>query len=145
MHLCHGYKMVYEPNYPRANFKGYIYEHVLIAEKTLGKPLPKGAEVHHYGKRNDNTQIVICQDRAYHFLLHKRMRALEACGHVSWRKCTYCKQYDEPENLYIKGRTVYHRACRVEYNKKNKVKIVVYQKEYYQKTKIKKGGYYGKL
>ena len=126
MYLNNGYKMVRKPNHPRTKGNGHVHEHILIAEKTLGKPLPKGAEVHHHGKRDDNTQIVICQDRAYHMLLHQRMRALEACGHAGWRKCNYCKQYDKPENLYIKGSLVCHMACNVvymrEYRKKNKFK-----------------------
>lgn len=46
------------------------------AELALGKPLPRGAEVHHAdGSKGDNAPLlVICQDRAYHMLLHKRMR-----------------------------------------------------------------------
>ena len=119
-----GYKLVYKPEHPRARTHGYVREHILIAEKALGKPLPKGAEVHHYGKKIDNTKLVICQDRAYHMLLHVRMRALKACGHASWRKCNYCKQYDKLENLYINNGHVCHVACRV-----------VYKKEYYQKKR----------
>jgi hypothetical protein len=57
------------------------------AEIALGKPLPKGAEVHHLdGSTSDAAPLVICQDRAYHMLLHKRMRERGMvypcrCGH----------------------------------------------------------------
>jgi hypothetical protein len=55
------------------------FEHVLIAEKALGKPLPKGAQVHHLNERkgdNRNRNLVVCPDDAYHKLLHKRARDL---------------------------------------------------------------------
>ena len=134
-----GYKLVYRPSHPKAATGGNVYEHILVAEKALGKPLPKGAEVHHYGKKTDNTKLVICQDRAYHMLLHQRMRALKACGHASWRKCGICKQYDKPENLYIYKKIAYHEACQVVYGRayreKNKAKKVAYRKEYYRKNK----------
>ena len=55
------------------------YEHVLLAERALGKPLPKGAVVHHTGERHDNHgpfKLVICPDIAYHSLIHKRMKEL---------------------------------------------------------------------
>ena len=73
-------------------------------------------------------------------LLHQRMRALEACGHTSWRKCHFCKQYDKPENLYISNYGgVYHGTCRAAYNegynKKNRVKKLAYMKEYNKKIK----------
>lgn len=50
-----------------------------LRQKALGKPLPKGAVVHHMGKPWDNHdfgKLVICPDQAYHFLLHKRAREL---------------------------------------------------------------------
>lgn len=58
---------------------GYMYEHILIAEKAVGHALPKGAEVHHVDENrsnNANGNLVVCQDRAYHQLLHRRMRRL---------------------------------------------------------------------
>ena len=58
-------------------------EHLVIAEKVLGGPLPDGAEVHHAnGIRSDNRNenLVICESRAYHRLLHQRMKAV-ALGH----------------------------------------------------------------
>lgn len=89
--------------------------HVLVAEKALGKPLPRGAVVHHVDenpRNNAPTNLVVCPDAAYHNLLHQRMRALDACGHVDWRKCWICKEYDAPERLLITGpKHSAHREC----------------------------------
>lgn len=92
------------------------FEHIEIAERTLGKPLPPHAIVHHAdGNKLNNapTNLVICPDAAYHRLLHRRMDALAACGHPDWRRCWVCKQYDDPTRLYISpnGMNVHHRHC----------------------------------
>ena len=84
----------------------------LVAEESLGKSLPVGAVVHHVnGNKVDNrpSNLVICQDTAYHFLLHVRMRALRVCGHANWRKCGYCGEYDDPLKLIQKN---HHRHWR---------------------------------
>jgi hypothetical protein len=89
-------------------------EHVRIAEKALGKPLPAGAVVHHVDENRANnapTNLVICPDAAYHNLIHQRMRALAACGNPNWRLCCRCSKYDAPENLGVSGAQAYHPAC----------------------------------
>lgn len=58
-----------------------VYEHVHLAEKALGKSLPKGAVVHHMNEnRADNHtpfNLVVCPSQLYHVLLHQRMKLYE--------------------------------------------------------------------
>lgn len=55
--------------------------HRFRAERALGHPLPPKAVVHHAdGSKADTAQLVICQDQAYHMLLHARMRVAKAGG-----------------------------------------------------------------
>lgn len=75
-------------------------EHRIVAEKALGKPLPDGAVVHHIdGDRsnNANTNLVICQDNAYHTILHNRQRAYEATGNANAARCPQCRWWVVPE------------------------------------------------
>ncbi len=114
----HGYLQIFLPDHQRASQTGYVYDHILRAEKALGKPLPQEAKVHH-ANGTKTGPLVICQDEAYHQLLHRRMRALKACGHANWRKCSYCKQYDDPKNMFINKNKSYHKECRNQHDRKN--------------------------
>ena len=87
-----------------------------IAEKVFGKRLPSNTEVHHVdiNRSNDeNNNLVICQDRKYHNLLHKRKRAYDACGHPDWIKCQICLEYGPPEEIksYKSSNSRWHSKC----------------------------------
>ena len=72
------------------------YEHVRIVERVLGKPLPKGAEIHHVdgnGLNNAHSNLVVCQDKAYHKLLHYRARVKALGGNPNTERiCSKCVQ-----------------------------------------------------
>jgi len=126
-----GYLSIKNPSHQRASAEGYVYEHLLIAESALAKPLPAGAVVHHVNRKrgdNSNGNLVICQDTAYHLLLHQRERAFRATGHANYRRCYHCHEYDAPENLYLcasGNKKGYHRKCHAayEYQRKRKLKV----------------------
>lgn len=105
--------------HPRANPAGQVLEHMLVVEAALGHPLPPKAQVHHAnGVRSDNRHgnLVACEDHAYHMLLHRRQRALAACGDPTWLPCARCKEYDAPERLVYHGKgSVVHPRCRDAY------------------------------
>ena len=110
------------PEHPRAVIgwnNNYVLAHIVIVEDVLGFPLPPGVEVHHVdgnGRNNEHSNLVVCNDRAYHSLLEQRTRALRESGHANWLRCPYCKHYDDPINLYIKPNgKAYHRSCANEY------------------------------
>lgn len=125
-----GYVAVRVLGHPRASNAGYVLEHVLIVERALGKPLPVGAEVHHVDEdkaNNDTSNLVLCQDRAYHMLLHRRQRALDACGNANAHRCKYCGGYDNQDDITVENLragffSAYHRRCGARYQQLRKLR-----------------------
>ena len=72
--LC-GYIAVYYPTHARANCNGYIYEHTLVMEEALGRPLAKDEVVHHINRdRTDNRiENLRLMSRSEHSALHCNM------------------------------------------------------------------------
>ena len=95
--------------------------HVILAEKALGRPLPKRARVHHVdgnGRNNTQSNLVICPDNSYHRLLHRRTRALELGGNANYRLCRRCKKWDDPANgMSLMRDAAFHRKCEAEHAK----------------------------
>lgn len=63
-----GYIQIYKPDHPRAN-RSYVYEHMLIIEKEIGRYLWKFEIVHHIdGKRDNNLleNLFLCKNKSEH-------------------------------------------------------------------------------
>ena len=151
------YKSIIVPGHPNAQAEsGKIDEHRYLAAKALGKPLPDGVDVHHHGGGKHGGQLVICQDRNYHKLLHIRTRAYEATGDAEKRKCDICKRWDDVSNMsnvrsaarpngrflhieckqgYDKSYYIVNREKRAAYLEANREKISANKKAYYDAKK----------
>lgn len=81
-----GYRIITDEN-EFSRYKGARRaEHIVVAERALGKNLPLDAVVHQHNRdRLDNTpsNLVICPNAAYHALLHTRMKNLELYGNAN--------------------------------------------------------------
>ena len=113
---------------------GDDFEHRQIAAKALGKPLPPKAQVHHVDdnrRNNANSNLVICQDMAYHKLLHVRTRIVRAGGNPNTeRLCSRCRRVLPLEAF---GRSTARqsgtqnacRSCGTEYRRAAKTRVSV--------------------
>lgn len=120
------YVQVSSPEHPRSGDFGYVNCHLLVAERILGKFLPPDAVIHHVDENpsnNDPSNLVICQDRAYHNLLHQRIRSLRNCGHASWKKCRFCGNYDDTDNMVTYGKQSHHRDCNNAYQRRQRTRL----------------------
>ena len=90
------------PGHPNARKNGTVLEHVLVCSAALGKPIPEGVIIHHWDRDNSNNapkNLLICQDHAYHMLIHMRQRAYEQSGHTDYKHCHICKKWFAKEDM----------------------------------------------
>ena len=68
-----GYPVVYRPDHPRARANGYVYEHIIVMETKLGRPLEPGEVVHHIdeNKRNNSPDnLMLFKNQREHDVFH---------------------------------------------------------------------------
>lgn len=67
-----GYTVVYAPEHPRADRNGYVWEHVLVMEKELGRYLAADEVVHHIdrNKSNNDPSNLLAMTKSQHAAIH---------------------------------------------------------------------------
>lgn len=109
--MRNGYKMLYLPTHHRADATGCVYEHIVVAEKKLGRLLEDSECVHHINKiRNDNSadNLIVFKTVKDHSAFHKgceielegdvyiaktpQNKSCPICGHLKDNKAALCLQ-----------------------------------------------------
>ncbi len=75
-HIHNGYIEIYAPTHPKAQSRPYVYEHILIMERHIGRYLKENEVVHHINKnkqdnRLENLHLLTVQE---HCRLHSKER-----------------------------------------------------------------------
>ena len=76
-----GYRLILDPDHHRAmnseNWKGYVYEHILVAEQSLGRHIKADEVVHHLdgNRANNRRNNLLVLERSQHAKLHFWLQA----------------------------------------------------------------------
>ncbi len=78
-HYINGYVLVYKPDHKSAfkkessGHKGYVYEHILVAERNIGRSLRATEVVHHldFIRSNNNPSNLLVMENSEHNRLHR--------------------------------------------------------------------------
>ena len=87
--ICNGYESVMVKGHPFANAKGYVFEHRLIVEKSIGRYLQPNERVHHIDgdKTNNSIENLIVLTHKEHRRIHKTPTAKwELLENIEWLK-----------------------------------------------------------
>lgn len=71
------YLQIYYPQHPRVNERGYVYQHIIIMEKIIGRYLKPKEIIHHIdGNRYNNSEnnLMLFKSRGQHINFHRRNR-----------------------------------------------------------------------
>lgn len=74
--LDKGYRTISTPNHPNANNCGYVQEHRLVVEKSIGRFLDPMEVVHHLdGDRSNNklSNLLLVENKKEHIKYHRNM------------------------------------------------------------------------
>lgn len=88
------YNYIYLPNHHKAHQDGCVYEHIIVAERMLGRLLSDEEKVHHEDrnrKNNSPDNLIVFATNADHSRYHKTgIKVLEGDHYISPKKLNYC-------------------------------------------------------
>lgn len=111
--MLNGYVVIYRPEHPKAmkggNWDGYVYEHIVIAEKSQNTTILEGETVHHLDENRSNNSpenLLILRDSS-HAKLHQWMDKnviIPKPGYAirKLQGCIRCLVCNEPVNSGVK-------------------------------------------
>ena len=116
-----GYVLKYTPTHPKAitsnNYKGYVYEHILIAEQMLGRYLSDNEEVHHLDeiRNNNHSKNLLVLSKSAHTKLHNWLRKQNITAKIinANKYCLMCKK-----PIYSSNKGFCSTECYKLYNRK---------------------------
>lgn len=121
-----GYKTILQKGHPHANSGGHVLEHIVVAERTLGRLLKHGETVHHIDKNklnNSPSNLIVFATTGDHTLFHSGCEIYKD-GDV-WRairkteKCPACGKQFYVNGSRMKYKTHYCcRECKMSVEKK---------------------------
>jgi Pyruvate/2-oxoacid:ferredoxin oxidoreductase delta subunit len=98
-----GYVLLKKPEHPSSNKWGFVYEHILVAEKKLGRNLLPKEVIHHIDgnvENNDPANIEILPNHSAHKRLHDQIRLLKSgIDRNKEKQCAKCKQIKPLDNF----------------------------------------------
>lgn len=81
-----GYPVTFLPNHPRANHLGYVFDHILVLEKKLGRTPTRQEPIHHvdFDRKNCSvSNLHLCASHKAHGTVHA---SLENIANQLFRK-----------------------------------------------------------
>ncbi len=128
-HQSRGVRRAYIRTYREIRLDGQnLRMHRVRAEAALSHPLPPAAVIHHPDRDiwNADARLVICENQAYHRLLHARERIVKAGGNPNTDAiCRRCQRVKPRTEFGVHSRACFGvavmcRTCSSEYDKQRR-------------------------
>jgi len=126
--MANVYKYIYAPEHPFTNTRGYICEHIIVAEKMIGRALKEEEVVHHIDKNRSNNNpenLMVFATNADHTCFHKggipyKDGDVWRCIRVGikTKRCLYCgNEFQTKENRkkYCSFECAVKDRCKLRY------------------------------